>query len=63
MDKAKIPYNVIDITEDHEAYQFAMSLGHMQAPVVVVRYKDRMEHWSGFSPTRIDALKGHYSGL
>lgn len=43
-------------TEANKA--FCMSLGHMQAPVVVV-YQDGViiDHWSGFNPIKTGELK------
>lgn len=43
-------------TEENKA--FCASLGHMQAPVVVV-YQDGIviDHWSGFNPGKVDELK------
>ena len=35
LNKAGISYQVVDITEDATARDFVMSLGHLQAPVVV----------------------------
>lgn len=42
-------------TEENKA--FCMTLGHMQAPVVVV-YQNGVviDHWSGFNPGKIDEL-------
>ncbi|SLE84154.1 Glutaredoxin-like protein NrdH [Mycobacteroides abscessus subsp. massiliense] len=52
LDKAGIEYKVIDITEVPEAREYVLSLGYLQAPVVVAGE----EHWSGFSPDRIKAV-------
>jgi glutaredoxin-like protein NrdH len=43
-------------TEENK--EFCMTLGHMQAPVVVV-YQDGVviDHWSGFNPGKVDELK------
>lgn len=51
LDKAGVEYSVVDISEDLEARDYVMSLGHMQAPVVVTH----SENWSGFRPDRIKA--------
>ncbi|GAA4684076.1 glutaredoxin-like protein NrdH [Gordonia humi] len=53
LDKAEIDYTVIDITADENARDYVMSLGYLQAPVVVV---DEDTHWSGFRPERIRQL-------
>lgn len=52
LDKEGVEYEVIDITEDDEARDYVMALGHLQAPIVVAGD----EHWSGFRPDRIRAL-------
>ncbi|NMM91866.1 NrdH-redoxin [Rhodococcus sp. SRB_17] len=50
--KAGIEYNVIDIAEDAQARDYVMSLGYLQAPVVVAGE----HHWSGFRPDEIKKL-------
>ncbi|ADG73361.1 glutaredoxin-like protein NrdH [Cellulomonas flavigena DSM 20109] len=52
LDKLGHEYTVVDISEDADARDYVMSLGHLQAPVVVVGG----EHWSGYRPDRIKAL-------
>ncbi len=52
LDKQGLDYNVIDISQDDEARDYVMSLGYLQAPVVVAGD----EHWSGFRPERIKNL-------
>ena len=52
LDQAGIDYNIIDITEDAQARDYVMSLGYLQAPVVVAGEA----HWSGFRPDRIKGL-------
>lgn len=52
LDKKGITYSVVDITEDPDARDYVMSLGYLQAPVVVAGE----EHWSGFRPDRIREL-------
>ncbi|RQO45884.1 NrdH-redoxin [Rhodococcus sp. KBW08] len=49
LDKAGIEYAVIDITENAQARDYVMSLGYLQAPVVVAGEN----HWSGFRPDEI----------
>ncbi|PYE13464.1 ribonucleoside-diphosphate reductase class Ib glutaredoxin subunit [Williamsia limnetica] len=51
LDKNNLDYNVVDITEDTAARDYVMSLGYLQAPVVVAGE----DHWSGFRPDRIKA--------
>lgn len=53
-DKQKISYEIIDISEDHDAREYVMGLGHLEAPVVVVGNQS----WSGYRPERIQALRG-----
>jgi glutaredoxin-like protein NrdH len=52
LDKLGTDYTVVDISEDADARDYVMSLGHLQAPVVIVDG----EHWSGYRPDRIKAL-------
>lgn len=47
-----IRYREIDITQDDKMMEWAKERGYLQAPVVI----DRFEHWSGYDPTRIDAI-------
>ena len=62
LDKQGLPYSVIDITESEDARDYVMSLGYLQAPVVIVRWYmnghliNEHQHWSGFRPDRIKAL-------
>lgn len=49
LDREGVAYETVDVTEDHEAFQFITSLGYKQAPVVVAGD----DHWSGFQPDRI----------
>jgi glutaredoxin-like protein NrdH len=51
-DKQGIQYEVIDISEDHDARDYVMGLGYMQAPVVVAG----KQHWSGYRPHLIQGL-------
>lgn len=53
LDKQGLTYKVIDITEDAQARDFVVQLGYQQAPVVVAG----SDHWSGFRPDRIKALR------
>lgn len=52
LDKAGHDYTVIDISEDNDARDYVMSLGHQQAPVVTAYG----EHWSGYRPDKIAGL-------
>jgi glutaredoxin-like protein NrdH len=49
---AGLDFDTVDISTDADARDFVMSLGHLQAPVVVAG--DR--HWSGFRPDHIGDL-------
>ena len=50
-------YEKVDISVDLEARDFVLSLGYLQAPVVVVGRVGRPdEHWSGFRPGRIKQI-------
>ncbi|MGB6071124.1 MAG: glutaredoxin domain-containing protein [Rhodococcus sp. (in: high G+C Gram-positive bacteria)] len=51
LDRKKVNYRIIDVTEDPDAYRFITDeLGYRQTPVV---YADENHHFSGF---QIDAL-------
>lgn len=52
LDKNGLEYDVVDISEDPDARDYVMSLGYLQAPVVIAGE----QHWSGFRPDRIKAL-------
>ena len=52
LDKLGYDYNVVDISEDTDALDYVMSLGHQQASVVMAGG----EHWSGYRPDRIREL-------
>lgn len=54
LEKDKIGYHRIDITQDPAGYEVCKALGYASAPVVVAGE----QHWSGFRPDRIDALVG-----
>ncbi|WP_068278878.1 glutaredoxin-like protein NrdH [Aldersonia kunmingensis] len=52
LDKAGIEYDTIDITTDSQARDHVMSLGFLQAPVVITTN----DAWAGYRPDRIAAL-------
>jgi glutaredoxin-like protein NrdH len=52
LDKSQLEYDIVDISVDSAARDYVMSLGYLQAPVVVTGN----EHWSGFRPDRIREL-------
>ncbi|WP_207844041.1 glutaredoxin-like protein NrdH [Williamsia soli] len=52
LDKAGLAYETVDITTNDEARDYVMSLGYLQAPVVVAGE----QHWSGFRPDRVKSL-------
>lgn len=52
LDNHGIAYRKVDVTQDPEARDYIMSLGYLQAPVVIAGE----QHWSGFRPDRIKAL-------
>ena len=47
-----LAYEVIDLTEDAEAFAYVSELGYRQAPVVV----SGQTHWAGFRPDLIGQL-------
>jgi len=52
MDKLKIKYSVVDITENQEAFDMIISKGFKSAPVVITE----SDSWSGFNPDKIGEL-------
>lgn len=52
LDKAGLDYTKVDINTDTDARGYVMSLGYLQAPVVVAGG----QHWSGYRPDRISAI-------
>lgn len=52
LNKAQLPYEVVDLSADPEALESIKALGYQQAPVVFVGH----EHWAGFRPDKIKAL-------
>ena len=52
LDKQGLDYDVVDITEDSDAREYVMALGHLQAPIVVAGE----DHWSGYRPDMISQL-------
>ena len=54
LDQAGLQYRVIDLLDDEEAMGYVQSLGYRQAPVLVT---DEGEHWSGYQPRKIAALR------
>lgn len=58
LDRAGIPYEIVDVSTDAEAMLFVKELGYAQAPVVYVEHPDgSVDHWSGFQPERLAALE------
>jgi glutaredoxin-like protein NrdH len=49
LDEYKVPYRVIDVSEDPNAAEKLKELGYTQAPVVF----DGFEHWSGYQPEKL----------
>jgi len=54
LDELHIPYTTVDVTADAAALAQVMKLGYGSAPVVMV---SETVHWSGFRPSRLEALK------
>ncbi len=53
MDKHGIDYQVVDLTQDAQALGQVRALGYQQVPVIVAGD----DHWSGFRPDKITALR------
>ena len=52
INKDGISYNKVDISVDDNARDYIMSLGYLQAPVVIAG----TQQWSGFRPNRLREL-------
>lgn len=52
LDKSKIDYSTVDITEDQEALDKIISLGFKAAPVVITDN----DSWAGFNPSKLAKL-------
>lgn len=52
LEQRGVEFNVIDISQDEQAYNLVQSLGYRQVPVVVTAD----DHWAGFRPDKINAL-------
>jgi glutaredoxin-like protein NrdH len=52
MDKLKIKYSTVDISEDEDALNKILGMGYMAAPVVIADG----DSWSGFNPDKVKAL-------
>jgi glutaredoxin-like protein NrdH len=55
LDAKSMEYTTTDLTQDENALATAKSLGHMAAPVVLIRdaANNIVDHWSGFRPEKI----------
>lgn len=54
LDKADLDYEVVDVAPGTEAHAFITGLGHLRAPVVVVREAGEVvDNWSGFNPDKL----------
>ncbi|NMP25976.1 glutaredoxin-like protein NrdH [Rahnella sp. SAP-1] len=53
MDKQGLAYQVIDLTQDAQALGQVRAMGYQQVPVIVAGD----QHWSGFRPDKISALR------
>lgn len=53
LDRQGLSYELVDLTRDQAAYDRVTAMGYRQAPVVVAGD----DHWAGFRPDKIGALK------
>jgi len=53
LDKHGIAYHVVDLTQDAQALGQVRAMGYQQVPVIVAGD----DHWSGFRPDKITALR------
>lgn len=52
LDKARVDYDTVDISEDQAAFDKIVALGFLAAPVVIAGD----ESWAGFQPEKIKNL-------
>ena len=57
LDKAGVPYEVVDLTEHPDLLEQFRAAGHLAAPIVTVTTDGVVTNtWSGFRPDEIAAL-------
>lgn len=63
LDARGLKYTKTDLMEDPNALTFVKSLGHMAAPVIVIRDAAGaiIKSWAGFRPDEIDSLAASVS--
>lgn len=54
LNKKGIEYTSVDISADETALNYVKSLGHLQAPVLVLDTATQPVHWSGYRPDLIN---------
>lgn len=54
LNKSGIDYDIVDVSEDTDAYNHVVALGYKQIPVV----ETSEDHWSGYRPDKIAKLAG-----
>lgn len=52
LDKAGVPYDTVDITEDSNALEMILEMGFQSAPVVM----SDAGNWAGFQPDKLNML-------
>lgn len=53
LNKKGIEYTSVDMSADETALNYVKSLGHQQAPVIVLDTPTQPVHWSGYRPDLI----------
>ena len=53
LNKQGIGYQVVDLTQDDQVLRQVSAMGYQQVPVIVAHD----DHWSGFRPDKISALR------
>lgn len=56
--KKGVPFEVIDVESDQEAFDYIVSLGYKEVPVTIT---PKGEHWSGFQPDLNTQLANIYA--
>lgn len=53
MTRAGIEFDIVDISEDQDAFDLVVGLGFRQVPVVIA---DGIDPFSGFNPAKVEEL-------
>ena len=58
LDKNRVPYDNVDLSQDEEAKNMVLDMGYQSAPVVITDN----DHWSGFRIEKLNGLIARFHG-